>query len=100
MQYKTIVLNLLRQRRELYQQLKTTRKVMPTLDRFANELKLSHAAWQTDLSQARPDSDPSQIASEALEMAIKELEDRLPPVSRQDDSEPLSLEGVIDFVRR
>jgi hypothetical protein len=100
MQYKTIVLNLLRQRRELYQQLKTTRKLMPTLDRIANELKLSHAAWQTDLSLARPDSDPSQIASEALERAIKELEDRLPPVSHQDESEPLSLEGAIDFVRR
>jgi len=100
MQYKTIVLNLLRQRRELHNLLKSSRKLLPTLDRVAKELKLSHATWQIDLSQARPDSDPSQISSEALEKAIKELEDRLPPASQEDEGVPLSLEEAIDFVRR
>ena len=52
------------------------------------------------LCQARPGSDPSQIASEALEMALKELEDRLPSASPQNDHEPLSLDAAMAFIRR
>ena len=40
------------------------------MDAYATELKASHEAWKEQLSQARPGSDPSQIASEALELAI------------------------------
>ena len=53
---------------------------------YARELKTSHEAWKETLSQARPGSDPSQIASEALEMALKELEDRLPSASPPDEN--------------
>ena len=48
---------------------------------YARELKTSHEAWKETLVQAKPGSDPSQIASEAMEMAVKELEDRLPTAS-------------------
>ena len=41
-----------------------------------------------------------QIASEALELAVKELEDRLPPVSPPDGQEPLSLEQAMALIRR
>lgn len=100
MQYKTIVLELLQQRTEMHDQLRRERKLLPTMEKFARELKSSHQAWKDQLSEMRPDSDPSQTASEALEMAIKELEDRLPPVSPQENNEPLSLDGAMAFIRR
>jgi hypothetical protein len=98
MQYKTLVLQLLRQRRELHNQLKNSRTLLQAVDRYALELKTGHEAWQASLSQARPGSDPSQIKSEALEMALKDLEERLP--APEEDSEALSLEGAIEFVRK
>ena len=48
------------------------------MESYARELRASHLAWQELLSPLRPGRDQSQIASEALEMALKELEDRLP----------------------
>ena len=99
MQYKTIVLELLRERTELHEQLRLTRRLLPTMETCAKELKASHEAWKETLAETRPDSDPSQIASEALELAVKELEDRLPSVSPQDDKEPLSLDQAMAFVR-
>src|SRR5262245_8723850 len=79
MQYKTLVLHLLEQRPTLYGLLRRQRRVPATLDRFAMELKASHEDWKDRLRQARPDSDSSQVAAEALEIALKELEERLPP---------------------
>jgi len=95
MQYKTIVLELLKERTELHEQLRLTRRLLPTLETCAKELKASHESWKETLSGAKPDSDPSQIASEALELALKELEDRLPSVSPPDDKEPLSLDEAM-----
>jgi hypothetical protein len=99
MQYKTIVLELLKERTQLHEQLRKERKLLPTIERHARELRKSHQAWKTFLAQARPGSDKSQIASEALEIALKELEDRLPSVSRSDD-EPLFLDAAMLFLRR
>ena len=98
MQYKTIVLELLRERTELHEQLRLTRRLLPTLETCARELKTSHESWKESLSQSNPGCEPSQIASEALELAIKELEDRLPSVSPQDDQEELSLDKAMAFV--
>ena len=95
MQYKTIVLELLKERTELHEQLRLTRRLLPTLETCAKELKASHESWKETLSEANPSSDPSQIANEALELAIKELEDRLPSVSPPDAQEPLSLDEAM-----
>jgi hypothetical protein len=95
MQYKTIVLELLKKQPELHEQLRLTRRLLPTLETCAKELKASHEIWKEALAEAKPGSDPSQIASEAMEMAVKELEDRLPSVLRQDDREPLSLDAAM-----
>ena len=100
MQYKTIVLELLQQRTELHDLLRKQRMLLPTLDRLARELKASHETLKDHLTQARPDSDPSQIASEALEIALKELEDSLPPESLPNEDEPLSLDAAMAFLRR
>ena len=99
MQYKTIVLELLNERTDLHEQLRQTRRLLPTMENCAKELKASHEAWKETLTEARPNSDPSQISSEALEMALKELEDRLPSVTSDGVTEPLSLEQAMSFVR-
>ena len=97
--YKTIVLELLKQHPEIHNQLRSDRMLLPMLDRYARELKASHEAWKELLSQLRPGSDPRQIASEALEMASKELEDRLPSASPPKDQEALSLDEAMAFIR-
>jgi len=100
MQYKTIVHELLLARTELHEQLRLTRRLKPTLETCAKELKASHEVWKERLSQERPGSDPSQTASEALEMAVQELEDRLPTVSSPlDFGESLSLDAAMAYVR-
>ena len=100
MQYKTIVLELLKDRTELREQLKKQRRLLTTMESYARELKQSHQAWKELLTQMRPDSEPSQVASEAMEIALKELEDRLPSASPLDGSEGLFLDAAMLFIRR
>ncbi len=100
MHYKTIVHELLQQRPEMRDQLRKSRKLLPTLEMYAHELKTSHEAWTELLSPLRPGSDRSQIASEALEMALKEMEDRLPSASSQDGDKALFLDAAMLFLRR
>jgi hypothetical protein len=61
MKYKTIILELLQQRPEMLGELRKDRKLLPTLELYARELKTSHEAWKEVLSQAKPGSDPSRI---------------------------------------
>ena len=99
MQYKTIILELIQQRPEMHEQLRKDRKLLSTVELYARELKTSHEAWKETLGQERPGSDQSQIASEAMEMALKELEDRLPTASQPTDNEPLSLDAAMASIR-
>ena len=64
-------------RRRLHCQPSDSGDLLPTLDAYAIELKSSHEAWKEQLSDESPGSDPSQLASQALEIALKELEDLL-----------------------
>ncbi len=100
MHYQTIVLELLKERPQMHDQLKRNRLLLPTMKRYAVELKTRHEAWKEQLSQAQPGSDPSQIASEAMEYAVQELVDCLPPVSPPDDDDPISLEAAMAFLHR
>ncbi len=100
MQYKTIVLQMLEQQPEIYNQLRKERQVLPAMEHYARELRSLHLAWQETLNEERPDSDPSQIASEALELALKDLKDRLPSGSPQEGQEALSLDQAMAFIRR
>jgi len=98
MQYKTIILEMFQQRPRLHEELRQQRKLLIALEIYANELKESHEAITGQLRKARPDSDPAQISSEAFEMALKEMEDRLPPASQADEQE-LSLDAAMAFIR-
>ncbi len=100
MHYKTIVLEMLRDRTELHEKLRKSDRLLPALEAYAQELKSSHEVWKESLFLMRPGSDPSLIASEAMEMATKELEDRLPSVSQEEDHEALSLDAAMAFIRR
>ena len=99
MQYKTIIMELLQQRPQMHEQLRQQRKLLTTLEMYAKELKTSHEDAMAQLRQLRPDSDASQISSVALEIALKEMEDRLPPESQPDEQEELSLDQAMAFIR-
>ena len=100
MQYKTIVLELLHQRTELHDQLRKRQMLLTALESLARDLKARHETWKDRLTQAKPGSDPGQTASEALEIALQELEDSLPPEFPQNEDEPLSLDAAMAFLRR
>jgi len=100
MQYKTIVLELLEQNPETYDQLLKNRTLLLTLERYGSQLRDSHLAWKELLAQVRPASNESQIASEALEMALKDLADSLPLASTPDEKGPLSLDAAMAYLRR
>jgi hypothetical protein len=99
MLYKTTVLELLNQRRQMQEQPHRTGKLLTALEFYARELKTRHEAWKELLTQAKPGHDQNQITSMALEMALKELEDRLPPAFGPNATGPLSLEAAMAFVR-
>jgi type II secretory pathway component PulM len=99
MQYKTIILELLQQRSQMHEQLMRERKLLTAVELYAKELKESHEAIRDQLQKSRPGSDPIQTSSEAFELALKELEDRLPPVSPMDGQEELSLDQAMAFIR-
>jgi len=100
MHYKTIILGLLEQHPALHEQLRTSRTLLSTMNRTAITLKASHDSWKERIGQARPNSDPSQIASEALELAIEELRESLPSESTTDEMEPLSPDAAMAYLRR
>jgi hypothetical protein len=99
MQYKTIIHELLLTRPQIHEQLRKERKLLTTLEYYARELKKSHEAWKEVLASANPGSDSIQISSEAMEIALKELEDRLPSESPQNESEALFLDAAMLFLR-
>ena len=101
MRYKTIALELIQEQPEIYEQLRQERTLLKTLNRYAADLKASHHAWTEQLRQAKPGSDPSQTASEALEMALHDLQARLSSASPPSDAvEPPSLDAAMNFLRR
>lgn len=77
MQYKTLTLGLIEARPALHRRLKSTRKLMPTLDNHARELRDSHLTWKDALARSRPADDPQFLTNEALELALAELASRL-----------------------
>ena len=100
MQYKTMVLELIQERPELHDRLRKSRMLLLAVEFYAKGLKASHEAQKILLTQARPGSNGSQIASEALEIALEELEDSLATASPPNESDPISIEAAMAFLRR
>jgi hypothetical protein len=99
MQYMTMTLEILKQRPQLYEQLRREHKLLPALKTLALSLKSRHERWKEQLLEARPGTDPAQIASEALEPALQEFTDSLPGASPQEDQE-FSLDQAMAFLLR
>jgi hypothetical protein len=98
MHYKTIILELLQQRTQMHERLRKERKLLTTMETLAGELRTRHQFWTEIFTSASPDSNHSQVSSEALEMALKELEDRLPHASPADEEAALSLDRAMASV--
>ena len=100
--YKTIVYEMLQDRPGLYEQLRIRKALLQSLEQLALALKTCHQGWMMQLAEAMPGSDPAQISSEALELALQELQDSLPPPSPPsgDETEPLSLDAAMTFLQR
>lgn len=81
MLYKTIVLELIQDRTRFYEELRTSKRLLPSVEAYATDLRETHLAWKATLALRQPGSDPSLIASEALELAIADLLQRLPYAS-------------------
>jgi hypothetical protein len=96
--YKTITLELIQGQPELYERLRSSKRLLPAMDAYAIELKASHEAWKDRLSQSSLERDPAQIASEAMELAIEELQARLPSASPKDEAE-LMIDEAMAFLR-
>ncbi len=100
MQYKTIALELIQDQPELYERLRSSKRLLPSVETYASELKAFHDAWKDRIIRANPAADPRQIASEALEMAIQDLRGRLPCEPPKDEAEPISPDAAMNFLRR
>jgi hypothetical protein len=74
---------------------------MEELDRYSMLLKSSHADWKGHLKQENPNQPDGQIASEALELAIMDLQDCLASGSLPEETLglPLSLDAAMVFIR-
>lgn len=81
MHYNTITLELIREQPELYEQLRSTKRLLPSMDAYAVDLRTSHRAMIETFTRKWPSRDRRQIEAEALEMAIEELRNRLSSVS-------------------
>ena len=87
MHYKTITLELIQELPELYEHLRSGKRLLPAVDSYSTDLKASHDTWKAAIDRRRPGSDPRQVAAEALELAIQDLRDRLLCVSPKGEAE-------------
>lgn len=98
--YKTIVLELLRDRPSLHERLRLDGTLFPTVNQLAMAFRACHLEQMRQLAESRPGSDPAQLSSEALELAVKELQDSLPGESSDADTEVFSLDQAMTFLNR
>jgi len=99
MHYKTIALALIEENPTLHSQLRQSRTMLATLNAMAEELKLSHERWIEIIARKRPDSGSIQISSDALEIVVQDLRDRL--LSESDPIEDaVSLDAAMAYLRR
>ena len=99
MQYKMIVLQLLEQHPELFKQARLQGSILPRVEYYADELKTLHEAWKAAILQSKPDREPSRIASGALEVALDEIQARLPGGSTLHHNQAISLDSMAEVFR-
>lgn len=98
--YKTIVLELLRDRPALHEQLRASGTLLASMEQLAVAFRACHLDRMKALAENRPGSEPYQLSSEAMEMALQELQDSLPAELSDADSETFSLDQAMTFLHR
>jgi hypothetical protein len=98
MLYKTIVLELLKDRPEIHEKLCQKQMLLRAMEYYARKLKELHEAWKQHLSQTSRNADQSQIASQAMELALHDLEDILPSASSSEAADRPSLDDFLNFL--
>jgi hypothetical protein len=99
MLYKTIVLELIQQHPHMHDQLRKDRMLLQAVEFYAKGLKASHTAQRELIALSRPGSDPSQIASEAMELAVRDLEQSLALLG-PDENTSTFLDEAMTFLLR
>lgn len=99
MQYRTIVLGLIQRHPQTYHQLYSNRRLMPTADLYAEQLKATHQSWKSRLAKANPHFNPLQLEGESLELAIRDLENYLVAHFQANENDPISLDAAMAFIR-
>lgn len=99
MQYKTIVLEMLHDQPYLYEELRSSKRLLTAMESYAQELKAIHEACKKQLVQSSPQADYRLIESEALELAIQALLERLPCASLKAAAAPISLDAAMNQLR-
>ena len=99
MHYKTIMLELLQQHPRIHEQLRQERKLLTTMETLASELKTCHEMLTESLATANRYRNLTQISSEAMELAIRIMQDRLRSESPLDKDETLSLDQAMDYIK-
>lgn len=77
MRYKSMMLELLEEHPVLHDQLRRDRTLLSTMETWAVNLRDQHLSWIEMLRLKHPAGDPTQRASEALELAVRDIRDRL-----------------------
>lgn len=98
--YKTIVLELLRDRPALHEQLRVSGTLQASMEQLAVAFRACHLEHLKELAESRQASDPAQLSSEAMELAVKELQDSLPGELASEDTELFSLDQAMTFLHR
>jgi hypothetical protein len=102
-QYKTIILELLQEQYpSLHEQLRQERLLLQAVNDYATALRSAHLRWMDELRQANPGLDPLRISSEALEMALHDLQGALPCESPPagEEEETFLLAAAMALIRR
>ncbi|MCC6358546.1 MAG: hypothetical protein IT450_07380 [Phycisphaerales bacterium] len=99
MPYKTIILELLQRRTALHDQLRRGRMLLAATESLATALKARHEALKKELATTKPQLDPAQTASAAMEIAVREMEDCLQAAFPPEGQGQLSLDAAMAFIR-
>lgn len=94
MNYKTITLELIQEFPLLYEQLRCVKRLLPAMDAYAIDLREDHLETMAAMARRWPGSDSRQISAEALEIAIRNLRERLRSASPPDETDPAALDAA------
>src|SRR5262249_35850751 len=80
--------------------LRSSNRLLTAMESYARDLKAAHEAWKQAIARKRPDSDSSHIASEAMELAIDDLQARLHSASPKAGAELIPIDALMSHARR